>query len=46
MTESEIQFEKIMNLKNIKFCKIKESKEHTPDYLVEIDNLKLIFEIK
>ncbi|MBI1451982.1 hypothetical protein IL972_08665 [Acinetobacter sp. FL51] len=46
MTESEIQFEKIMNLKNLKFCKIKETAHKTPDYLVELDNLKLIFEVK
>lgn len=46
MTESEIQFEKIMKLNKLTFCKIEETTEKTPDYLVEIDNLKLIFEVK
>lgn len=46
MTKSEEKFEKIMKSKGLSYEKIKETELKTPDYLVQIDSLKILFEIK
>lgn len=45
-TKSEELFEKFLEANSVPFEKIKEDSTPRPDYLVSINDLKLVFEVK